>query len=81
MYTEIHNNIELSLFDMYGVLDIRGYKNRCAQIELVDGRWNAKFFWYDEQNQICIHDPEEYTNKESAKLAGMNWVTNKTRRC
>ena len=81
MHTETHDSIELSVFDMYGVLDIRGYGDRCAQIEMVNGRWQAKFFWYDKQNQLCMHDPEEHTSKESAKLAGMNWVVYGTRRC
>ena len=81
MREETFGDVKLSIFDMYGVLDIRGYGNRCAQIELVDGRWKAKFFWHNEQNQLCMHNPEEHTSKESAKLAGMNWVVYGTRRC
>ena len=77
MREEIYNGKRISIFDMYGVVDIRTEDGRrSAQInnELED-TWEIHLYWVGEGRINKYYDTKYAKTKEEAMEIGKKWAT------
>lgn len=76
MRTVIHNNVAVSVYDMYGMVDLMSEEtNRSAQIFYSKGVWELQLYWVDDGGKLCQHyEYITFNNKSKSLDAGVVWV-------
>lgn len=79
MNKSLYNGVELDIFDMYGIIDIRtSESNRIAQIFCKDRKWYLHLYWIENGNFSEHFETLMHVSKPDAVVAGKEWVVNGT---
>lgn len=71
----LYKGMELDIFDMYGMTDIRSlYTNRHAQIFCNDGVWELHLYWLETGEINKHYETLHHKTKPEASTAGKDWV-------
>ena len=74
MFEQTHQGVELSVFNMYGLVDIRaGHINRTAQV-YHNGVWKLNVYWEENGEYLADWKTHIYPTKEKAVSIGKDWV-------
>lgn len=76
MIRKVHKGVELDIFNMYGIVDIRASTtNRSAQIthDRHVEVWELHLYWDEDGNKMCDNMNRSHLDKESAADAGKDW--------
>lgn len=76
MRIEIYKNMQLDIFDMYGITDIRSNEtNRWAQIFYNrSAGWELHLYWYEDGEIKKHYEILNHETKMEAVTAGKDWV-------
>ncbi len=76
MKIEIYKGMEVDIFNMYGMVDIRAAGcNRIAQIFHDDKEWELQLHLTEEDGSFAIHyEILFFGDKADAVTGGKNWV-------
>lgn len=80
MKLEVYKGMEVDIFDMYGMVDIRATEsNRTAQIFRDNKEWQLHLYWI-ENGELNIHNETMFfDNKPDTVTAGKDWVVGQIR--
>lgn len=77
MKIETYDGIELNIFDMYGVVDIRTIEtDRIAQIFCENREWQLHLYWIENGEFAKHFEILTFDTKPATVVAGKEWVVN-----
>lgn len=80
MFKQMYKGVELDVFDMYGIVDIRaGTIDRTAEVHHKDNVWGLDIYWTTDGEPSCDWKSYHYPTKEEAVEIGKDWVAFGTR--